>query len=324
MKDTIVLYPSSGKGHLSPMVELTNLILRRHAHSFSLTVVVSILPNDPDSIVPYISSVSASAPSISFLHLPCTSLPRPASSSHVDLGLLYYELTCLNNPSLRELLLSLPGVKAVVLDFFCSAASEISTAIGIPTYYFLTAGTYCLVSFLSTPTLNEKYPDFKDMDAGEVVEIPGYPPLSPQDMPLVVSDKSHGIYSFFLNTANDMSKSAGIILNTFEKLEPGALEVVREGLCVPGGRNLPMYCIGPVVVAGDGDGARHKCLTWLDHQPIRSVLFLSFGSMGILSGKQLKEIAVGLEKSGLRFLWVARIPRPDDETRQADGGGKWD
>ncbi|KAI4324974.1 hypothetical protein MLD38_030413 [Melastoma candidum] len=318
MKDTIVLYPSSGKGHLAPMLELAKLILLRHSHSFSITVVISILPHEADSLESYISSVSASAPSISFLRLPCASHPPPASSSPVDLSLLSYELARLNNPTLRQLLLSLAGVKAVVLDFFCSAASEVLTSLGIPTYYFYTSGAYGLLFFLFTPILDEKYPDYKDMDAGEVVEIPGFPPLSPRDMPLAVSDKSHRIYRFFLDTAIDMSKSAGIILNTFEKLETGALELIRGG-CVPGGRNLPTYCIGPVVAARSGSGARHGCLTWLDRQPIDSVLFLSFGSMGILSGKQLKEIATGLEKSGVRFVWVARVPRPDDETRRMLG-----
>jgi hypothetical protein len=41
-------------------------------------------------------------------------------------------------------------------------------------------------------------------------------------------------------------------------------------------------------------------------------VFLSFGSMGLFSAKQLREIAVGLENSGQRFLWVVRNPPPDN------------
>jgi hypothetical protein len=41
-------------------------------------------------------------------------------------------------------------------------------------------------------------------------------------------------------------------------------------------------------------------------------VFLAFGSMGTFSKKQLEEIAIGLEKSGQRFLWVVRSPRTDD------------
>lgn len=45
-------------------------------------------------------------------------------------------------------------------------------------------------------------------------------------------------------------------------------------------------------------------------------MLLCFGSMGALSMEQLKEIAVGLEKSGQRFVWVVRAPtRIDDPKR---------
>nr|POE81235.1 isoform 3 of udp-glycosyltransferase 88a1 [Quercus suber] len=51
-----------------------------------------------------------------------------------------------------------------------------------------------------------------------------------------------------------------------------------------------------------------ECLSWLDSQPSQSVVFLCFGSLGLFSIEQLKEIALGLEKSDQRFLWVARNP----------------
>ncbi|VAH21488.1 unnamed protein product [Triticum turgidum subsp. durum] len=56
---------------------------------------------------------------------------------------------------------------------------------------------------------------------------------------------------------------------------------------------------------------RHACLSWLDAQPERSVVFLCFGSMGAVSAAELKEIAHGLENSGHRFLWVVRTPPAD-------------
>jgi len=46
----------------------------------------------------------------------------------------------------------------------------------------------------------------------------------------------------------------------------------------------------------------------LDKQPNGSVLYVSFGSGGTLSQEQLNELALGLEMSGQRFLWVVRRP----------------
>ncbi|KAL5744717.1 hypothetical protein ACOSQ2_027833 [Xanthoceras sorbifolium] len=64
---------------------------------------------------------------------------------------------------------------------------------------------------------------------------------------------------------------------------------------------------------GGGGGVPER-LTWLNSQPSQSVVFLCFGSLGLFSADQLKEIAVGLEKSGRRFLWVVRNP-PSNENQ---------
>lgn len=55
-------------------------------------------------------------------------------------------------------------------------------------------------------------------------------------------------------------------------------------------------------------GSEHECLKWLDNQPRKSVVFLCFGSRGTFSAAQIEQIAVGLEKSGHRFLWVVKPP----------------
>lgn len=38
----------------------------------------------------------------------------------------------------------------------------------------------------------------------------------------------------------------------------------------------------------------HECLSWLDGQPDRSVVYLCFGSAGVHREEQLLEIATGL------------------------------
>ncbi|KAI3976743.1 hypothetical protein MKX01_008601 [Papaver californicum] len=48
------------------------------------------------------------------------------------------------------------------------------------------------------------------------------------------------------------------------------------------------------------------CLSWLDQQPTRSVIYLAFGSTTILNKNQFHELALGLELAGQPFLWVVR------------------
>lgn len=120
------------------------------------------------------------------------------------------------------------------------------------------------------------------------------------------------------DTGIQMTKSAGLIINSFECLEYRAFQAILDGQCAPGESVPPVYCIGPVIGGQKGDWEhQHECMSWLDSQPSGSVLFLSFGSLGVFSTKQLKEIAIGLDRSGVNFLWVVRIPPCDDETRRS-------
>ncbi|KAG6395339.1 hypothetical protein SASPL_145982 [Salvia splendens] len=48
------------------------------------------------------------------------------------------------------------------------------------------------------------------------------------------------------------------------------------------------------------------CLVWLDDQPPKSVLYVSFGSLATVTRDQLMEFWHGLVNSGQRFLWVIR------------------
>ncbi|XP_026405411.1 7-deoxyloganetic acid glucosyltransferase-like [Papaver somniferum] len=49
-----------------------------------------------------------------------------------------------------------------------------------------------------------------------------------------------------------------------------------------------------------------SCMTWLDKQPEKSVVYVSFGSIAMVSREQWLEIWYGLVNSGHRFLWVKR------------------
>ncbi|KAF2319680.1 hypothetical protein GH714_017988 [Hevea brasiliensis] len=106
------------------------------------------------------------------------------------------------------------------------------------------------------------------------------------------------------------------LVNTFELLEVRALKAISDGLCIPNSNTPPVYCIGPLIMTKNQTDGVTECLTWLDSQPSQSVIFLCFGSLGLFSKEQLREIAIGLERSGQRFLWVVRNP-PSNSQRLA-------
>lgn len=84
---------------------------------------------------------------------------------------------------------------------------------------------------------------------------------------------------------------------------------------------MPLEMVGPMVPSAyldqqiEGDttyGATlwepsgERCLKWLDTKPLKSVVYVSFGSMASIKTKQAEEIAWGLKESNLPFLWVAK------------------
>ncbi|XVF46717.1 hypothetical protein PTKIN_Ptkin03bG0050500 [Pterospermum kingtungense] len=112
----------------------------------------------------------------------------------------------------------------------------------------------------------------------------------------------------------------GIMVNTFKKLEPCTLN------CFFNGQNPAIYPVGPVLDLNCLPHPeldliqRDKIMKWLDDQPQSSVIFLCFGSFGSFAEPQVKEMALGLEQSGYRFLWSLRVP-PPPPPRQKDAPG---
>ncbi|KAL4595003.1 hypothetical protein ACB092_12G059900 [Castanea dentata] len=322
MEDAIVLYPSPGRGHLISMVELGKLILKHHP-SFSITILILSEPNTntnstspnyvESSTAQYMATVNSTTPSITFHHLPPISKVPPSTSSFLEMN---YLIPRLNNQNLQQTLKTISQtskLRAFIIDFFCDASFEVASNLDIPTYYFFTSGASALALFLYMPTLHKNVDkSFKDL-GNMPIDIPGLPPIPASDMPVGILNRNTQLYEYFLNTATHMAKSNGFLANTFESLETKAIMALSNGQCVPDGVTPPIFCIGPLISSSNQDGDAHECLNWLNSQPSRSVVFLCFGSMGLFSAKQLKEMAVGLENSGQRFLWVVRNPPPDKE-----------
>ncbi|KAK8656079.1 hypothetical protein V6N13_108638 [Hibiscus sabdariffa] len=315
MEEAVVLYPSPPIGHLIAMVELGKLLLT-HQPSLSIHILIATPPYRAESTAPYIAAVSSTVPSIVFHKLPKVTLPPSSTVTHHES--LTFEVLRLNNPNVLQALLSISEdyqVRAFIMDFFCTVAFQVASDLNVPPYFFYTSGVASLSSFLYLPTLhNTTTKSFKELNL--LLNIPGVPPLPSADMAKPTLDRNHQVYDIFLNNSTYLAKADGIIINSFESLEPRAIQAIRHGLCVPDGPTPPVYCIGPLIAdvdrrsgVGDGDGdGVPECLTWLDKQPSKSVVFLCFGSLGLFSAQQLKEIAVGLERSGQRFLWVVRNP----------------
>ncbi|KAF8696115.1 hypothetical protein HU200_037005 [Digitaria exilis] len=310
----VVLYPSPGMGHLVSMIELGKIL---GARGLPVTIVVVDPPYNTGATGPFLAGVTAANPCISFHRLPKVERLPPVATSHHEA--LTYELIRVSNPHLRGFLAAAhPAV--LVVDFFCSVALAVARELGVPGYFFFTSGAQVLAFFLHLPVLHERSTkSFQDMGE-EPVHVPGIPSFPATHAILPLMDRDDPAYHGFLNTCTELSRSDGVIVNTFRLLEQRAVEAVVAGRCTPRGLPTPaVHCIGPLVKSEEVIAkAGEECLTWLDTQPEASVVFLCFGSIGRFSAEQIREVAVGLEASGQRFLWVVRAPPCDDPAKRFD------
>ncbi|XP_062076121.1 UDP-glycosyltransferase 88A1-like [Humulus lupulus] len=310
MKSTIVLYPAPAIGHLISMVELGKLILT-FKPSLSIHILITTAPYNSGDTAPYIATVSTTTPSITFHHLPTIDFPPSIAASSPHHENLLFEFIRFNKPTVFQTLSSISKndiVHAFIIDFFCAETLTVSNQLNIPCFFFYTSSASDLAASFYLPTLHKNsQKSFKDQNI--LQNIPGVPPIPSSDMAKPILDRRDKAYDNFLACPAYFSESAGMIVNTFDSLEPRAIKAITDGLCVPEGRSPPIHCIGPLIHTKEGRGkVRSESLRWLDSQPSRSVVFLCFGSLGSFTTDQLRETAAGLERSGQRFLWVVRSP----------------
>lgn len=132
----------------------------------------------------------------------------------------------------------------------------------------------------------------------------------------VLKDVQHPAFQFLVKEfyAIDEYRS-GLIINTFDELEVQSLPQVATNY-------RKVYSVGPLHAFLNSKNGQHQsqlissnaclwkadknCMAWLDSQPSRSVIYVSFGSLIKMSVSQLLEFWHGLVNSGHPFLWVIR------------------
>ncbi|CAO2209650.1 unnamed protein product [Urochloa humidicola] len=154
-------------------------------------------------------------------------------------------------------------------------------------------------------------------DPSALGAVPGLPPpLRIRDLPsfITATGGDDDPYAFVSDMFRELVDTLGdrptsVLANTFDAMEPEAVASLRE-------HGVDVIPVGPVLSFLDG-GAAAKAndlfrpdgegyLEWLDAQAPGSVVYISFGSMSVMSQRQIQEVARGMAESGRPFLWVLR------------------
>jgi UDP:flavonoid glycosyltransferase YjiC (YdhE family) len=135
-----------------------------------------------------------------------------------------------------------------------------------------------------------------------------------KDLPYFIrtTDTNETMFDFLGSETRNCLNSSAIIFHTFDELEFEVIEVISA--------MFPrIYNIGPLpFLSRHLPGSQFKslssslwkedskCLQWLDRWEPKSVVYVNYGSITVMTKQHLKEFAWGLANSKHPFLWIVR------------------
>ena len=312
--------------HQVSILEFAKRLLNLHNNTFNITCIIPTLNSSYNNIAtkPFFDSLP---PNIHCIFLPSVYF-EDLNNNGVSVEIQIQLSVSRAMPSVRETLRSLfdatNNVVAIVADAMVPEALDFGKELGILSYIYFPCSTMLLSLCLHSSNLDEQV-SCEYRDHPNLIEIPGCISIYGRDLPNSVQNRSSLEYKLFLQRCQRYrSAHDGILVNSFMELEEEATKAITQHAKGNGNCSYPpVYPIGPITHTGPSDPKSGcECLLWLDKQPPNSVLYVSFGSGGTLCQEQINELALGLELSRHKFLWV-NLRAPNDRasaTYFSDGG----
>lgn len=203
-------------------------------------------------------------------------------------------------------------VNCIVYDSFLPWAVEVAKDFGLVSAAFFTQN--CAMD-------NIYYHAHKGVikllptQVDEEIFIPGFSsPIESSDLPSFnIGPEAERILEMLVNQFSNLDRVDWVLINSFYELEKEVIDWMAK--------IYPIKTIGPTIPSMyidkrlDDDKEygfsvfkpmTNECLNWLNHQPISSVVYVSFGSIVILEAEQMEELVWGLKHSNKNFLWIVR------------------
>ncbi|KAJ9160238.1 hypothetical protein P3X46_025659 [Hevea brasiliensis] len=322
----VFIFPCPAQGHVNSMLKLAELLsLAGLRVSFLNTEHIhELLTHSTD-----VQARFTKYPGFQFMTIPdCLPVDYPRTGNIME---VITSLEVNSKPIFKRLLIETrPPVNFIIGDGILGSPLDVAAELGIPIFWFRTISACCFWSYFCIPDMIEScelpIKGEEDMDR-LITKVPGMEKfLRCRDLPSFcrVSDLTDPHLVMVVNETRQSPRAQALILNTFEDLEAPILSQIRK--------HCPKtYTIGPLhellktklrsIKTQESSyqssnslwEVDRSCITWLDTQPSQSVLYISFGSITVMTREQLMEFWHGIVNSKKRFLWVIR---PDSVTNK--------
>ncbi|KAJ4729139.1 Glycosyltransferase [Melia azedarach] len=295
----VVMFPWFGFGHISPFVQLSNKLtlqgvkvsffsvpgnISRIRSTLKLTPTAEIIPLQIphiEGLPPGIDSTSEMTPSMAELLKQAMDLMQP------QIKTILSEL----NPHF------------VIYDFAQPWMPKLASPLGIKTLFF---SVFSAVSdaYIMVPVRKN------DHTIEDLLKPPnGFPVSSTISLKefeardfLYVFMRFNDSPSGYERVIEGRNGCTAIIFKTCMEMESPYIDYNRSQF------QKPVLLTGPLIPKPLSGDLEDRWAKWLGQFPAKSVIYCAFGSETYLNSHQIKELALGLELSGLPFFLVLNFP----------------
>ncbi|KAK8568341.1 hypothetical protein V6N13_106264 [Hibiscus sabdariffa] len=323
-KPHAVCIPYPAQGHINPMLKVAKLL---HLNGFHVTF-VNTEYNHQRLLKSRGPNALHGLPDFRFETIP-DGLPPPDIEGTQDIPALCSSTSKNCLAPFRQLLARLnsssgvPPVTCVFSDGVMSFTMVAAQELGIPEVLLWTTSACGFLAYYHyrqliekgvAPLKDESYLSNGYLDT--IIDwIPGMKNLRIRDLPSFVrtTNPDDIMLNFLATESKRAAKASAVIVNTFDELEHDVLKALSA--------ILPrIYAIGPLhlllkniphspslnSIASNLWKEEPQCLQWLDSKQPKSVVYVNFGSITVMTANQLVEFAWGLANSNQPFLWIIR------------------
>ncbi|PON57034.1 UDP-glucuronosyl/UDP-glucosyltransferase [Trema orientale] len=297
----VVIVPLPAQGHINQLLHLSRLIA---AYNIPVHVVGAAVHNrqgklrvqgwDPNSI-PNIHFHDFTIPPF---HSPP---PNPTSQHSFPSHLLpsFHATRHLRDPAaalLRRLSSQTRRLAVIHDSLMASVVQDVVSIHNAESFTFHSVSAFAIFLFYSDGMA--KTTSLLEMD--DRVKFPN-------DIPSLEGCLNSEILDFIASQYEFNKLNSGNLYNTSRVMERPYMNLLARIL--PNKKHWAVGPFNPVSFMGNNtanDMTRHTCLKWLDRQEPKSVIYVSFGTTTAFTDEQIKELALGLEQTNQKFIWVLR------------------
>ncbi|GAA0166456.1 glycosyltransferase [Lithospermum erythrorhizon] len=292
----VIIVPLPAQGHLNQLLQLSHLIS-------SYTIPVHYVSTATHNRQVRLRATLSTTTNIHFHEFHSPSYPTPPPNPHAShkfpsqLIPSFHATKHLLKPITNMVQELTKTAKRVIVIYDSMMAWVVQDVLSIPK-----VERYCFNSFSVLTILSFHLEDTKQKDNHSLAELLKEVPTKAECVP-------PEFYEFSRIQRELRKLNSGNLHNSSRLIEGHFLDLISKEQIYSTTKQWAIGPFNPIEIpkVHEKEGVSpHQCLEWLDKQAPNSVILVSFGTTTTLPDAQIKELALGLEKSEHNFIWVLR------------------